>query len=66
MKVNHHRLLLRVLFKVKIPLPESLYTTNRDWMTIDIKATQILLTSNNATTEHKLQKVTLEAVYIPM
>ena len=32
--------------------------------TLNMKATQIPLTSNNATTGHKLQGTTLDAVYI--
>ena len=51
--------------KANFPLPPTLQEGKVKHVTIHLKATQIPLISNNATTGHKLQGSSLDALYVP-
>ena len=51
--------------KAKYPMPEMLGVDSHQKLEIKLKATQIPLISNNATTGHKLQSSSLDTLYIP-
>ena len=51
--------------RVQFPLPEIMQGSNNCRFTLHLKATQIPLISNNATTGHKLQGSSVDLLYVP-
>ena len=51
--------------RAKFPLPPGLCAKKNDKATVHLRATQIPLISNDATTGHKLQGSSVDAIYIP-
>ena len=51
--------------RVQFPLPKHIETVDNARFTLHLKATQIPLISNNATTGHKLQGSSVDILYVP-